>query len=130
MKRLRQIQWALPAMVVLSIAAACPAFAADGQVTIGSQWDKQTTRAPKWFDEYRDITNGPMIESFVILDKIDGGRYSLIGTNALHHDQSEALLYRRPRFTVGVSYKEIPHNLSWNTKTPYARIGPGVYVLP
>lgn len=130
MKRLRQIQWALPAMIVLSIAAACPVFAADGEVTIGSQWYTQTTREPKWFDEYRDITNGPMIESFVILDKIDGGRYSLTGTNVLKHDQSEALMYRRPRFTVGVSYKEIPHNLSWNTKTPYARIGPGVYVLP
>lgn len=130
MKRHRQIQWALPAMIVLSIAAATPSFAADGEVTIGAQWYHQTTREPKWFDEYRDITNGPMIESFVILDKIDGGRYALVGTNVLRHDQSTSLLYRRPRLTVGVMYKEIPHHLSWNTRTPYARLGPGVYALP
>lgn len=130
MKRLRQIQLALPAMIALSIAAACPAFAADGEVTIGAQWWNQTTREPKWFDEYRDISSGPMIESFVILDKIDGGRYSLVGTNALRHDQQTSLLYRRPRFTVGIMYKEIPHNLSWATRTPYARLGPGVYALP
>lgn len=130
MRSHRHMQWALPAMMVLCLAAVRPSIAAEGEVTIGSQWYTQSTREPKWFDEYHDITNGPLIESFVILDKIDNGRYALIGSNALHHDQSTTLLYRIPKITVGLMYKEIPHNLSWNTRTPYARLGPGVYALP
>lgn len=125
----RTIRWALPAMLVLFVAAAGAAYAADGEVTFGTQWWDQTSREAK-FEEFRDIPNGPFIQSFTILDKLDGGRYAITGVDAFQNDQSIAATYHRPRFTVLALYREIPHNFSFIARSPFARIAPGVYVLP
>jgi putative beta-barrel porin MtrB/PioB len=130
MKAHRHMKWALPAMLLLIVAATGAAYAAEGEVTIGTQWWYQHDREPKYFDEYRDISNGPFIDEFVILDKIDGGRYAIFGEHALKRDQSTTALYRRPRWTVGVRYQEIPHNLSYVSRTPYFEASPGYFALP
>ncbi|MGE5178324.1 MAG: MtrB/PioB family outer membrane beta-barrel protein [Bacteroidota bacterium] len=130
MKAHRHMKWALPAMLLLIVAATGAAYAAEGEVTIGTQWWYQHDREPKYFDEYRDISNGPFVDEFVILDKIDGGRYAIFGEHALKRDQSTTALYRRPRWTVGVRYQEIPHNLSYVSRTPYFEASPGYFALP
>jgi len=124
-----QIRWALPAMLLLVVGAAGAAYAADGEVTFGTQWWDQTAREAK-YEEFRDIPNGPFIGSFVLLDKIDGGRFAIVGEDALQHDQSTTVLYRRSRWTIGGRYQEIPHNFSFVARSPFQKIAAGYYALP
>jgi MtrB/PioB family decaheme-associated outer membrane protein len=125
----RRSRWGLPAMLVLLVAPAGAACAADGEVTFGTQWWDQTAREAK-FEEFRDIPNGPFLESFVVRDTLRNGRYALFGTDAFQNDQATTLQYRRPRWTAGIEYTRTPHNFSFIARTPYAEIAPGIFTLP
>jgi putative beta-barrel porin MtrB/PioB len=125
----RHTRWALPAMLVLLVTAAGAAYAADGEVTFGTQWWDQTTREAK-YEEFRDIPNGPFLESFVLMDNLAKGRYTVIGVDALQDDQATSVTYRKPRWTAGLEYTRTPHNFSFLAITPYTEVAPGVLTLP
>lgn len=125
----RYMQWALLTTLLLIIAMAGAAYGADGEVTFGTQWWNQTEREAK-FEEFRDIPNGPFIESFVYSDNLRKGRFIIVGSDALQNDQSSTVLYRRPRWTAGVEYTRTPHNFSFIARTPFSELAPGTYVLP
>ncbi|HEX7078350.1 MAG TPA: MtrB/PioB family outer membrane beta-barrel protein [Candidatus Eisenbacteria bacterium] len=119
---------ALPAMLLLLLAVAGPAFA-DGSLTLGSQWWDQTVREAK-YQEFSDIPNGPYIRTLMLRDPLWGGRYSVVANHALRNDQATAITYRKPRWTTWLNYSRIPHNFSYYARTPYVQVNPGVYTLP
>ncbi|HSQ61119.1 MAG TPA: hypothetical protein VLT84_11950, partial [Acidobacteriota bacterium] len=128
MKPHRIISRAFPAMLLLLLVAAGPAFA-DGEVVFGTQWWDQTEREAK-YQEFGDLPNGPYLESFVLRDALWGGRYAITGTKALRDDQSTEATYRKPRWTLSLGYGRTPHNFSFITRSPYGVIAPGKLVLP
>lgn len=128
MKSHRMVQRALPAMLVLLLAPAGQAIA-DGNATFGTQWWDQTSREAK-YQEFSDIPNGPFLQSFVLRDSLWGGRYALVGSNALRADQSTALTYRAKRWTATVEYAQTPHNFSFIAVSPYQKTALGVLSLP
>jgi hypothetical protein len=125
----RQLVRALPAMLVLVVTAAGAAYAADGEVTFGTGgWD-QSTREAK-FEEFREYPRGPFIESFLVMDDLAKGRYTLVGVHGLMNDQSTDVTYRKPRWTAFVDYSRTPHNFSFSAMTPYSQGAAGVLTLP
>ena len=131
----RQIRWALFAagfllpVTALLLLAATEAFAAEGEVTFGTQWWNQTKPEAK-FQEFRDIPNGPFMDSFVLLDDFWKGHYAIVGVDALQNDQSTTALYRRPRWTASFQYTQMPHTFSRVARTPYTEVTRGVLTLP
>jgi MtrB/PioB family decaheme-associated outer membrane protein len=125
----RQILRTLLAAVLLLLAPSGAVFAADGEVTFGTQWWDQTAREAK-FQEFRDLPNGPFIDSFVLLDDFKTDRYAIIGVDALQNDQSTTALYRHPRWTATLQYARVPHNFSFVARSPYTEGTRGVFSLP
>jgi len=115
-------------MLLLLVAASGPAYA-DGNVTFGAQWWDQTAPEAK-YQEFGDIRNGPLIESFVVRDKLWSGRYTILGSNVLRHDQSSMVGYSTPRWRASVEYTQTPHNFSFVTRTPYTQTVQGNLALP
>jgi MtrB/PioB family decaheme-associated outer membrane protein len=105
------------------------AFAAEGDVTFGTQWWDQTAREAK-FQEFLDVPNGPLIDSFVLLEEFWKGHYAIVGVDVLQNDQSTAALYRRPRWTASLQYTRMPHNLSFIARSPYTEEARGTLALP
>jgi hypothetical protein len=129
MSRVIQVWWALPAAVLTLLLSTGVGLAAEGEVTFGAQWWDQTAREAK-FQEFREIPNGPLIESFVLVDDFWKGRYAIMGVDALQNDQSTTALYRRPRWTASLEYTRMPHNFSFIARSPYTEGSRGVLALP
>jgi len=116
-------------IVVLGLCA-LPAIArADGSATFGTQWWDQTSPEAK-YQEFGDIPNGPLIESFMVRDKLWSGKYTIVGSNLLRHDQSSLVAYRTPRWRASVEYTQTPHNFSFISRTPYTQTVQGNLALP
>jgi MtrB/PioB family decaheme-associated outer membrane protein len=118
----------LAAAGALLVAWNAPAIA-DGYVNFGTEWWDQSAPEAK-YQEFTEAPQGAFVESFLWRDRVWGGNTSLWGTHAIRSDQALSGTYRKPRWTLGVDYRQTPHNLSFVTRTGYTLITPGLQVLP
>ena len=96
----------------------------------GSQWWTQSAVDAK-YREFRDVPHGAVVPSFLLGDTLAGSILYLRGVNASQNDQStQAGWINGARLRVDLGYAQIPHILSYTTRTPYTQWSPGVFLLP
>ncbi len=122
---------ALLALGMMSVAAPAGAQSdTQGEIRFGGQWWNQNAPEAK-FQEFRDVPQGGLLESFYLYNA--QGRHAVLlrGVHALANDQMTALTYSNgARLRVDVSSAQVPHNLSWVSRTPYTQGRAGVFSLP
>ncbi len=106
-----------------------PASAADGSITVGSQWWDQTAPEAK-YQEFQEVPQGAFVESFLYRDRLWNGQLTAWGDHAIRTDQSYGLSYRRPRWRADAEYRQLPHNLSFVSRTGYTLVDPATQLLP
>ncbi len=121
----------LCALAGLACGAVAGPARGDGAATFGAQW--WTRSAPEArFREFRDVPQGPFLESFFFADSAHRGlQYSLFGANVIRRDQSERLrVYHGARGWFGIDNQEVPHRWSEISQTAFNEVAPGVWRLP
>lgn len=119
--------------LLAAIVLGAPAPAAgntEGSITFGSQWWTQTAPEAK-YQEFGQAPRGAFLDSYAIRDWRDRNLIEFYGSNALRKDQAASLTWwNGARVRVDVDYRQIPHNISFTSQTPYTQIGLGTLVLP
>ena len=103
--------------------------AADGYVEFGTGGWYQSADEAK-YQEFSEAPRGFFVDKFLYRDKFLGGRATLWGTNAIRADQQLGGTYRAPRWSAQVEYVQVPHNISFVSRTGYTLIQQAVQVLP
>lgn len=123
--------YAIVATLVLLAPALAPRTAgAYGEATFGTQWWTQNEPEAK-FQEFRDVPQGAFLESFLLRGGDPKWKTTFWGANALRKDELLGLnLSRGVRWQLDGRWRQIPHNISQVSRTGYAEVAPGVFVLP
>jgi len=120
----------LLAAIVLGAPAEASAATTDGSVTFGTQWWDQTAKEAK-FQEFSEVPRGAFLEQYAIRSLRDRNLFLFYGDHALRHDQSNSLTWwNGAKMRLDLGYQEIPHNLSFITKSPFTEVAPGRLVVP
>lgn len=117
--------------VAIVLGAAAPAFAdTDGSLTFGSQWWTQTAPEAK-FQEFREVPRGAFLENYALRSFKGRNLLEFYGANALRSDQTNTLAWwNGARLRLDLDYTQIPHNISFVTRSPYTQVGLGTLLLP
>lgn len=117
--------------VAIVLGAAAPALGeTHGSATGGTQWWDQTAPEAK-FQEFREVPRGTFLESFVLRSFRDRNLLEFYGANALRRDQTNTLTWwNGARLRLDLEYTQIPHNLSFISRSPYTQVGLGTLLLP
>lgn len=103
---------------------------AQNYATFGGQWWTQNANEAK-YQEYRDVARGGFLESFLVRENIGKDAWTFWGANALQDDQQNHLAWARGiAWSADASFTQVPHRISNTTRTPYAEVKPGVFILP
>jgi MtrB/PioB family decaheme-associated outer membrane protein len=121
--------WKALAVAGALVAAWSASAGADGSFTAGTGWWDQTAPEAK-YQEFSEPPNGPFIESFLYRDWIREGHFVLRGTHVLRSDEAIGGGYHKARWGLDLDYSQIPHNPSFDSRTAYGHLEPGIQVLP
>jgi MtrB/PioB family decaheme-associated outer membrane protein len=121
-------------LAAIVLGAPAPASASDattdGSVTFGTQWWDQTAKEAK-FQEFSEEPRGAFLDKYAVRTLRDRNLLLFYGDHALRHDQSNSLTWwNGAKVRLDLGYQEIPHNLSFITKSPFSEVAPGVLLLP
>src|SRR5574341_995317 len=95
--------------------------AADGYVEFGTGGWYQSADEAK-YQEFSEEPRGFFVDRFLYRDKLLGGRTTLWGSNAIRADQQLGGTYRAPRWSAQVEYVQVPHNISFVSRTGYTLV--------
>ena len=119
----------LTAAIVLG-APAPSSGATDGSATFGTQWWDQTAKEAK-FQEFNVEPRGAFLEQYALRSYRDKNLLLFYGDHSLQHDQSNSLTWwHGAKLRIDAGYQEIPHNLSYITRSPFVEVTPGVLLVP
>jgi MtrB/PioB family decaheme-associated outer membrane protein len=103
--------------------------AADGYIEFGTGGWYQSADEAK-YQEFSEQPRGLFLDSFYYRDKFLNGRALLWGSNAIRSDQQFGGTFRAPRWSAEVEYIQVPHNISFVSRTGYTLLSQAVQVLP
>jgi MtrB/PioB family decaheme-associated outer membrane protein len=120
----------LLAAIVLGAPAPASAGTTDGSVTFGTQWWDQTANEAK-FQEFNEEPRGAFLQQYSLRSWRDRDLLLFYGDHALRHDQSNSLTWwKGAKVRLDLGYQEIPHTLSFITKSPFSEVSSGVLLIP
>ena len=103
--------------------------AADGYVEFGTGGWYQSADEAK-YQEFSEQPRGLFLDAFLYRDKFLNGRAVLWGSNAIRADQQFGGTFRAPRWSAEVEYVQVPHNISFVSRTGYTLLSQSVQALP
>lgn len=118
------------ALAGLLLMAGAPLGASVSQeLVLGVQSVDQNNPEAK-FEEYRDVSKGPVIEEYSVVGESNGWDYHFQANNLREEDQSAALCLGAGKLSLGLAYDQSPHRWSSISQTLYREESPGVLRLP